>query len=789
MGDQEATLQNILKALKETYCGNIAAEYMHVFTEEEARWIQERLESVKSHPNFSKEKKRAILKELIAADTFEKYLGKKYVGQKRFSLEGGDALIPLLNFATQKAGDYGVKETVISMAHRGRLNVLINVIGQSPQVLFNEFEGKKEYGETTGDVKYHLGFSADIATRKDPMHLSLTFNPSHLEIVSPVAMGSVRARQFLYNDWAHNEVMPITIHGDAAIAGQGVVMETLNMSQTRGYKVGGTVHVVINNQVGFTTSDVEDARSSRYCTDIAKMIEAPVFHVNGDDAEAVVFIAELAIDYRMKFKKDILIDLVCYRFHGHNEADEPSATQPLMYQKIRVHPVPYQVYAERLIAEKIVTQAEVEQMVKAYRDQIDAGQQVVKTLVGGIKHLHEANWNPYVKQDWGFVANTKLEIKVLKQLGEKLTTFPENFDFQRQVGNIVEARRKMAKGELPCDWGFAENLAYATLLHEHVPIRMSGQDVRRGTFAHRHAVYHDQKTGEAYCPLKQIADKPQDYEIYDSLLSEEAVLGFEYGYAKTDPRFLVLWEAQFGDFANGAQVIFDQFMSSGWQKWKRLCGLVVLLPHGLEGMGPEHSSARLERFLQLSGQYNMQVVVPTTPAQCYHMLRRQMLRPLRRPLIVMSPKSLLRHQLAVSSLQELAEGEFQSVIPEIDQIKNPKRIILCSGKVYYDLLTKRRETNAPVAIMRIEQLYPFPEERLTATLEKYKNVKDVIWCQEEPKNQGAWYSIRHHLEASLVNNQILHCISREAMAAPASGYAKLHLKEQQALVEAALNLA
>lgn len=789
MGKNQVSLRDIYTTLHDTYCESIGAEYMYISNQEEVQWIRERLESARSKPNFSNKTKIEILRLLTAADGLEKYLGTKYVGQKRFSLEGGDALIPLLDEVIQRAGNEGVKEVVIGMAHRGRLNVLINIMGQSPEELFNEFEGKKDYGMTSGDVKYHNGFSSDVDTQGGPVHLSLAFNPSHLEVIDAVVMGSVRARQDRYGS-QRSHVMPILIHGDAAFAGQGIVMETLNMSQTRAYGVGGTVHIVINNQVGFTTSCPQDARSSLYCTDIAKMIDAPVFHVNGDDPEAVVFLAQLATDYRMKFHKDVIIDLVCYRRHGHNEADEPAATQPLMYGKIHQHITPRELYAEKLIAEHVCTQTEADKLAKEYQAAMDAKKRVVKLVPDGLSAKIREVWAPFIGKTWETPAITGVSKKKLMELGKKLTEFPKGFTFQRQVGHMEEARVQMAQGKLPLDWGFAENLAYASLLTEGYGVRISGQDSRRGTFAHRHVALHDNKTGQTYVPLAHLDSKQAAFQCYDSLLSEYGVLGFEYGYSKAEPDKLVAWEAQFGDFANGAQIVIDQFISSAWEKWQRLSGLTMLLPHGYEGMGPEHSSARLERYLQLCAQENMQVCVPSTPAQIFHLLRRQVIRPFRRPLIVMTPKSLLRHKSAVSSLDELANGEFQNVIPEVDaniKLEKVTRVILCSGKVYYDILAKRQEKKLKdVAVIRLEQLYPFPYEILKAVLKPYKKAKDIVWCQEEPQNQGAWFIIKARIEECMSPMQTLHYAGRPPSASSAAGYAALHNKQQTALIDEAL---
>lgn len=785
----KASLREIIDALRANYCGKIGAEFMYITNPEELEWVTtqfERYQNLKLSPDI----KRKILTELIAADSLEKYLGAKFPGQKRFSLEGGDSFITLLKGIIEQAGEVDLEELVIGMAHRGRLNVLINVMGQSPDELFKEFEGTRSYGLTSGDVKYHLGFSSDIETLTGKgLHLSLEFNPSHLEVISAVVMGSVRARHDRHKDPTGKKAMAILVHGDAAVSGQGIVMETINMSRTRAYGIGGSIHIVINNQVGFTTSFSQDARSSQYCTDIAKMINAPVFHVNGDDPEAVLFLAKLAVEYRNKFHKDILIDLVCYRLHGHNEADEPMATQPLMYTKIKEHKAPREYYAEQLIAEKVVTAAEVDQWLKDYNSLLDKRQSVVRTVSGARHKLAEA-FAPFLSEESTATVDTSVKAKTLKDLGTRIATLPENFTPQRQVGKIVEARLEMAKGEKPFDWGFAENLAYATLLNEGYSIRISGQDVRRGTFAHRHAAYHDQETGEVITPLTQLNSKDATFQIYDSLLSEFGVLGFEFGYAKTAPKGLVIWEAQFGDFANGAQVVIDQFISSSWQKWQRICGLVMLLPHGYEGMGPEHSSARLERFLQLCAERNMEVCVPSTPAQVFHMLRRQVLRPFRKPLIVMSPKSLLRHRLAISAIEDFTSGHFNLLLPEIDDIKpeSVRKVVLCSGKVYYDLLEQRRENKqTDIAILRIEQLYPFPYEELKTALSKYSKATQVVWCQEEPKNQGAWFITEHRLLDCLGKKQVLSYVGRPASASPAAGYSALHKKQQEDLVRESLS--
>ncbi len=794
IGKEEATLREIRDALQQTYCRTIGAEFMHIVDSGQRHWFAQRLESVRGRPQFSAEVRAHVLERVTAAEGLEKYLGTKYPGTKRFGLEGGESLIPMLDEIIQRSGSYGTKEIVIGMAHRGRLNVLVNTFGKNPRDLFDEFEGKKTEGLSSGDVKYHQGFSSNVMTAGGEVHLALAFNPSHLEIVSPVVEGSVRARQDRRNDAAGDKVLPISIHGDAAFAGQGVVMETFQMSQTRGYKTGGTIHIVINNQVGFTTSRPEDSRSTEYATDVAKMIQAPIFHVNGDDPEAVLFVTQLAVDYRMQYKRDVVIDLVCYRRRGHNEADEPNGTQPLMYQQIAKQRTTRELYADALVAAGVQSSDEVQAKIDDYRTALDNGQHVVKSLVKEPNKELFVDWRPYLGHAWTARHDTRFDLKTLQDLSAKLLEIPEGFLVQRQVAKILEDRQKMGAGGLPINWGYAETMAYATLLFEGHPIRMTGQDIGRGTFSHRHAVLHNQKDASTYVALKNLYEGQPKFELYDSFLSEEAVLAFEYGYSTTVPNALVIWEAQFGDFANGAQVVFDQFISSGEHKWGRLCGLTMLLPHGYEGQGPEHSSARLERYLQLCAEHNMQVCVPTTPAQVYHMLRRQVIRPLRKPLVVLTPKSLLRHKLAISTLEDLAEGSFQTVIPEIDALdpKKVERLVLCSGKVYYDLLEKRRaEGREDIAIVRIEQLYPFPEEDLAEVLAPYKNLKHIVWCQEEPMNQGAWYCSQHHMRrvASAHKKALfLEYAGREASAAPACGYASMHAEQQEKLLQDAFTV-
>jgi len=788
-GNETMILRDLVASLKRTYCGSIGAEYMHITNTQEKRWLQNRIESCESTPSFSEEAKHRFLDELTAAEGLERYIGAKFPGAKRFSLEGGDAFIPMLKELVRRAGEQGAQEVVLGMAHRGRLNVLVNVLGKKPNVLFDEFAGKHEAVHGSSDVKYHQGFSSDFKTPKSNVHLSLAFNPSHLEIVNPVVLGSVRARQERLGGVGES-VLPITVHGDSAISGQGIVQETFNMSQARAFKVSGTIRLVINNQIGFTTSNPQDTRSTRYCTDIAKMVQAPIFHVNADDPEAVILVTQIALDFRNTFKRDVVIDLVCYRRHGHNEADEPSATQPLMYQKIKIHHTPREIYAEQLENEGVIPEGYAKQLVSDYRDALDNGECVVKEWQA-MKH-HSIDWSPYLKHDWDETYEAQFSKQRLAELGLLISSYPESHTQHARVKKICSDRALMAKGEKPCDWGFAENLAYATLLDAQYNIRLVGQDSGRGTFFHRHAVLHEQKEGNSYIPLSNISDQQGHFDVHDSVLSEAAVLAFEYGYSTAAPKGLSIWEAQFGDFANGAQVVFDQFLSSGEQKWGRMCGLTVLLPHGYEGQGPEHSSARLERYLQLCAEHNMQVCIPSTPAQVYHMLRRQVVRSMRRPLIVMSPKSLLRHPLAVSSLDELATGTFQNAIAEIDKIESSEvnRVVLCSGKVYYELLEKRRsyeQTN--VAIIRIEQLYPFPNQEMNTIIEDYQHVKDFIWCQEEPQNQGAWYCSQHHFRSVIPNAAKLHYAGRAASASTAVGYMSLHVKQQKALVNEALGLA
>ena len=793
-GSETMKLGDIVKGLQQTYCESIGAEYMYIVDTRVKRWFQQRMEPIRSNPGYEADTRIHLLERLTAAEGLEKYLGSRYPGVKRFGLEGAESLIPCLDEIIQRAGSGGTKEIVLGMAHRGRLNVLVNILGKNPKELFDEFEGKKVTDSGSGDVKYHQGFSSNVMTPGGEVHLAMAFNPSHLEIVSPVVVGSVRARQTRREDKDGRQVLPVIMHGDAAFAGQGVVMETFQMSQTRGFGTGGTVHIVINNQVGFTTSKKEDARSTEYCTDIAKMVQAPILHVNADDPEAVLFVTRMAMDYRTEFKGDVVIDLVCYRRRGHNEADEPAATQPMMYEKIRKLKTTRNIYVDSLTDAGVVSEDHAKQMENDYRTALDNGEHVVKALVKEPNAKLHVDWTPYLGHEWTAKCKSSVPLKTIQKLGKKLSEVPEGFSIQRQVAKIVNDRDKMTAGALPLNWGYGEIMAYATLLNEGYPIRITGQDVGRGTFSHRHAVLHNQKDGSTHIALTHLSDDQPKFELYDSLLSEEAALAFEYGYATTSPSALVVWEAQFGDFANGAQVVIDQFLTSGEHKWGRLCGLTMLLPHGYEGQGPEHSSARIERFLQLSAEQNIQVCVPTTPSQVFHMLRRQVKRPVRKPLIAITPKSLLRHKEAISSLDDLTSGTFQTVLPEKEPSDSKKitRVILCSGKVYYDLLEKKKtDERNDTAIIRIEQLYPFPGEDLDELLAEFSKLKHAVWCQEEPMNQGAWYSSQHHMRNALQRLKPklhLEYAGRDASAAPAAGHMSVHIEQQKKLVNDAFEV-
>ena len=793
-GKDTMSLRDLLNALRETYCGSIGPETNYITDQNHKRWWQQKLESIRSKPTFSAEKKRHILDRITAAEGLERFLHTKYVGQKRFSLEGGESFIAAMDELIQQAGAKGVQEIVIGMAHRGRLNVLVNSLGKMPADLFAEFDHTAPEALPSGDVKYHQGFSSDVTTPGGPVHLSLAFNPSHLEIVNPVVEGSVRARMDRRDDPLGKQVLPVLVHGDAAFAGQGVVMETLALAETRGYSTGGTVHIVINNQIGFTTSDPRDSRSTLYCTDVVKMIEAPVLHVNGDDPEAVVLATQLALEFRMEFQKDVVVDIICFRKLGHNEQDTPSLTQPLMYKKIATHPGTRRLYADRLAAQGM-GETLGDEMAKAYRAAMDAGKHTVDPVLTNFKSKYAVDWLPYLGKKWTDSADTAIPTAEWKRLAEKITTIPATVTPHQLVKKVYDDRAAMGRGEIPVDWGMGEHMAFASLVASGYPVRLSGEDCGRGTFTHRHAVIHDQSrekwdTG-SYVPLEHVADNQAPFVVIDSILSEEAVLGFEYGYASNDPNTLVVWEAQFGDFANGAQVVIDQFIASGEVKWGRVNGITLMLPHGYEGQGPEHSSARLERFMQLSADTNMQVVQPTTASQIFHVLRRQMIRNLRKPLIIMTPKSLLRNKDAASPLSEFTRGGFQTVIPEniegvIKKADKVKRIVACSGKVYYDLVKKRDEKDIDdVVILRVEQLYPFPHKAFAAELKKYPNATYVVWCQDEPQNQGAWFFVQHYIHENMVDCQKLGYSGRAAAASPAAGYSHLHQEQQKALVDGA----
>lgn len=784
----------VIDILEKVYCGTVASEHLHIGASDERRWIEQRLESTRGDWAAQNSHKERIdtLRDLTAAEGLEQYLHRRYVGQKRFSLEGGDSLIPLLDEIVQRGGQLGITDVVIGMAHRGRLNVLVNLLGKAPGELFSEFEGNNldEISNGSGDVKYHQGFYSNIQTEGGPVHLSLAFNPSHLEIIGPVVQGGCRARQDRHSEDATDLVLPVIVHGDAAFIGQGVVTETLNLSKTPAYGTGGTIHVVVNNQIGFTTSHPQEARSTLFCTEVAKLIQAPIFHVNADDPDAVLFVTRLALDYRQTFHNDIVIDLVCYRRQGHNEADEPMMTQPEMYQRIKKMPTTRDIYADRLVADELITLQEVSDMQKDYFSSLEEGKVVVREFLKGSKTGYEAHWEKYLNAHPDEKVETKVAKELLVSLGQKSIALPDGFELQRGVIRTHNDRQRMLNEEIPLDWGMAETLAYATLLQEGFAIRLSGQDSIRGTFAHRHATFHDQKTFKTHTPLEQLFDNQPRFEVINSILSELAVLGFEYGYATTMPGTLVIWEAQFGDFANGAQMVIDQFISSGYLKWGRLCQLTLFLPHGFEGQGPEHSSARLERFLQLCAELNMRVWVPTTPAQFFHLLRNQIKRRFRRPLVVMTPKSLLRHPMSKSSIDALTNGALATVLPEIEELdkKQIRRIVLCSGKIYFDLLKERRERGIiDIAILRVEQLYPFPRNRLAELLADCTNAKEIVWCQEEPRNQGAWYQIQHHLRFLAQKDQILGYAGRPPSASPACGNAGLHRKQQNVIINIALS--
>jgi 2-oxoglutarate dehydrogenase E1 component len=783
-----AELKTIYAKLEESYARNVGFEYTQVADLVEEEWLQAKIESVDWTKNLANDEAIEVLKQLIATDGLEKFLDAKYVGQTRFSVAGTDSLIPFLCKLFNLALDMGVTQAVIGMAHRGRVNVMLNVLGKLPEILFNEFSGASPVAEGSGDVKYHMGYSCDMGRDGKKMHIALGFNPSHLEFIDAVAMGIARAKQ---DDSGvdHSKMLPVLLHGDSAFCGEGIVYECMQMSGTRAYSVAGSVHVIINNQVGFTTSDLRDVRSSRYASAPANLVHAPVFHVNCEDLAAVISVAKIALEYRMQFKKDVVVDLIGFRRPGHNEADEPRATQPVMYKKIDSHAGICEQYTATLIRLGVCTDSDVKNWRQEYRAKVTAANQSLALLpmLEPQENNLKNKWQLYLGKTWRASYDAAINANELRTLLHDIyANIPEDLELQARVADVVKNRLAMSAEEKPLDWGTAETLAYALLLVRGHGIRFSGQDSRRGTFFHRHAALFDQNTGEAFEPLRHLSDKVTA-DIYDSILAEAGVVGFEYGYSTAAPNKLVLWEAQYGDFANTAQVLFDQFVAAGWEKWNRLSGLVVLLPHGYTGQGPEHSSGRLERFLQLAAENNIQVCIPSTPAQMFNLLVRQLLRPYRTPLIVFTPKSLLRHPKMISSFADCARGVYDLVIDDVLAHQGIERVILCSGKVYYDLTEMREAHNINnIAVLRIEQLYPFPYEELTAVLAKYVDAKTIIWCQEEPKNQGAWFTTEHRLLECISPQQKLSYVGRAAMASTAPGYALLFKEQQEVLLRAAL---
>lgn len=801
LGFEYATLREILAVLKDTYCGKIGVEFMHMTDPAEKSWVQERIEQPRNQTAFTENGKRAIYQRLVAGESFETFLHKKYPGTKRFGLDGGEALIPAMEQIMKRGGQMGLKEIIIGMAHRGRLNVLTNVMGKPFTAIFAEFQGNSSMPNNvmgSGDVKYHLGTSSDRDFDGNEIHLSLTANPSHLEAVDPVVIGKVRAKQVQRNDLESTQVMPILLHGDAAFAGQGIVAETLMISDLPGYRVGGTIHIVINNQIGFTTQP-RFSRSGPYPTDVAKMLSAPIFHVNGDDPESVVHVARIATEFRQTFKKDVVIDMFCYRRHGHNEGDEPAFTQPIMYKKIKGHKTTRAQYGAQLVSEGVLDDAEAQQMVDEFYSYLEEAFEATKSYKPSKADYLEGAWSDMKlasSKDKARRGKTAISAKELDKLGKGLTAVPDGFDLNKKLVRQMGEKQKMFESGEGFDWGTAEALAFGSLVNDGHPVRLSGQDCGRGTFSQRHAILYDQSTEDKYLPLQNIDDSQAKFEVHDSPLSEFAVLGFEYGFTLADPNALVLWEAQFGDFANGAQVIFDQFISAAELKWLRMSGLVVLLPHGYEGQGPEHSSARLERYLQCSAEDNWQVCNCTTPANYFHVLRRQMKRDFRKPLILMTPKSLLRHKLCVSEAVDFTgDSTFHRILwdDDRDELAAPgkmKRVVLCSGKVYYDLLQARRDRGIKdVTILRLEQLYPFPDAALAEELKQYPSA-DVVWCQEEPRNMGAWGFVHERIEAVLSGLKHKagrpHYAGRAEAAATATGMHKRHVQEQEELIEEAL---
>jgi len=800
LGLETSNIKEIIKSLRKIYCGNIGYEFMHMADPKERSWIRERIEGKEKGIKFTENGKRAILNKLIEAEGFEKFLHIKFVGTKRFGLDGAESLIPALEQIIKRGGHLGVKEVKIGMPHRGRLNVLANMMQKPFRVIFKEFFGEKidSKKDFEGDVKYHLGASANREFDGNLVHISLTDNPSHLEAVNPIVLGQVRAKQYFHKDKERKKVIPVLIHGDAAFAGQGVVAECFAMSGLPGHNTGGTIHIIVNNQIGFTTAP-RFARSSPYPSDLAKMVEAPILHVNGDDPEAVVHCAKIATEFRQKFNRDVVIDMVCYRRFGHNEGDEPSFTQPLMYKKIRTHPSTLQIYGKKLNAQGLISQQEIESQQRKFKDFLN------KEFTNARSYKEKMTWfdgvwsrfKPEIGKDKRGI--TGVEKKELINIGKKITEIPKNFSLHKTLIKIFENKRKMFTEGKQIDWATAESLAFGTLLNEGFSVRLSGQDTGRGTFSQRHAVLRNQENHDRYVPLQHVAKNQKKFEVIDSLLSELGVLGFEFGYSLSEPETLVLWEAQFGDFANGAQVVIDQFISSAESKWSRASGLVMLLPHGYEGQGPEHSSARLERFLQLCAQENLQVVNCTTPANYFHLLRRQMRRDFRKPLIIMTPKSLLRHKKCVSNLEDFTKKTRfhrilidHSYLPESKFIKlkqdnKIKKVIMCSGKIYFDLLEAREKSkDDSVVFIRIEQLYPFPAKHLAKELSRYKNAK-FYWCQEEPMNMGAWNTSKYYIDRTLeiiqVKGEKAKYIGRNAAASPATGNLNKHLAEQKEILE------
>lgn len=807
VGMPGATLREILQHLRESYCGTIAIHFADA-SPSVRKWFINEFEQGRKSFRLTVEEKRRVFEQLGRAESFEKFIHTRYVGKKRFSIEGAESMIPMLESLAETGAEAGLEEIVIGMAHRGRLNVLANFMGKATQMIFSEFDGYRDENNSffDGDVKYHLGYSIDreLPKSKKTIHASMAFNPSHLEAVNPVVCGMTRAKQRRRKDTSERKkVVPVLIHGDAAFAGQGIVAETLQMSQLPAYTVGGTVHIVIDNQVGFTTSP-EFARSSPYASDIAKMIQTPVILVNGDDPESCVRAGQIAMRFRQEFKRDVVVHLICYRRFGHNEGDEPAFTQPLMYEKIKKHPTPFDLYSQRLVKEGLMTDDEPERFFKSRIEALQANLDSARKNPPPMKPLaFEGFWKGLRRskpEDFSRPTETKTKLKTLKEVAELLTTVPSGFNVHPKVAKLLESRKAMMAGEGAVDWGMGELLAYGTLLKEGTPVRLSGQDAIRGTFTHRHAAWYDVKSGAKYSPLSEIDPETVEFCVYDSFLSEFAVMGFEYGNSSSDPTFLTLWEAQFGDFVNGAQIIIDQFLSSAEQKWQRMSGLVLLLPHGYEGQGPEHSSARLERFLQLCAQDNMQVANLTTPAQLFHVLRRQVKREFRKPLIVMSPKSLLRHPLVISKIADFTEGRFQEVIDDAvtgktaASKKQVTRAVLASGKVYYDLLKARDQMKpgdaAQFALIRVEQLYPWPDFALEPVFNQYPGLKEIVWCQEEPKNMGSWFFVKPRLD-ELIDSMGLDVkvaySGRDERASPATGSEKVHGSEQAALIEMAFS--